>query len=63
MKKIGKKLKNLRGNKSQKEVAEALGLQPSAISMYENDERIPRDEIKIKLARYYNKSVEDIFFE
>jgi len=33
-----------------------------AISSYENGERIPRDEIKIALARYYEATVEQIFF-
>ncbi|MEI3515823.1 MAG: helix-turn-helix transcriptional regulator [Clostridia bacterium] len=53
----------LRGKRSQEEVATAVGISKSALSMYENGERIPRDEIKIRLARYYNESVESIFFE
>lgn len=59
---IGKKLIALRGNKSQVEVSGALGISPSALSMYETGERVPRDEIKIKIADYYNQSVESIFF-
>lgn len=59
---IAEKLIALRGKKSRKEVAKALGLSISAISMYENGERIPRDSIKIKIANYYNKSVQEIFF-
>ena len=30
--------------------------------MYEAGERVPRDEIKIKLAKFYNRSVSYIFF-
>nr|WP_243134131.1 hypothetical protein [Ruthenibacterium lactatiformans] len=30
--------------------------------MYERGERVPRDEIKIRIVRFYNCSVEDIFF-
>ena len=30
--------------------------------MYENDQRVPRDSIKVKLAGYYKKSVQSIFF-
>ena len=60
---IGKKLKALRGSKSHKEVAEALKLGASTISMYENCERIPRDGIKIKIAEYYNKTVQEIFYD
>ena len=59
---IAEKLIALRGKKSREEVAKALGLSISAISMYENGERIPRDSIQIKIANYYNKSVQEIFF-
>ena len=55
-------LTELRGRKSQKEVADALGISVSALSMYENGERIPRDNIKIRLANYYQKNISDIFF-
>lgn len=61
--KIGEKLISLRGNKSQTEVAEAVGISKSAISMYESGERTPRDETKVKLAKYYNKTVGEIFFD
>lgn len=61
--KIGKKLSNLRGDKSQEEVAKAVGISSSALSMYECGERIPRDVIKVKLASYYNQSVQAIFFD
>lgn len=60
--KIGKRLTQLRGTKTQEEVSNAIGISTSALSMYENGERIPRDEIKIKLAKYYKKSVQSLFF-
>lgn len=60
--KVAKKLVKLRGKRSQEEVATAVGISTSALSMYENGERVPRDEIKIRLARYYGKSVESLFF-
>lgn len=60
--KIAKNLITLRGNKSLKEVAEANGISISALSMYEAGNRIPRDEIKVRLAKYYGTTVEDIFF-
>lgn len=56
-------LKRLRGNKTQEEVAKAVGITISSISMYENGERVPRDEIKRKLADYYGKTVQYIFFK
>ncbi len=59
---IGKKLTALRGDSSQEEVAKAVGISVSALSMYETGNRIPRDEIKVKLARYYKSTVEAIFF-
>ena len=60
---IGKRLVELRGERTQEEVAKGVGLSLSAIGMYERGERIPRDEIKIRLANYYNKSVQQIFFD
>lgn len=60
--KIGKRLAKLRGEKSQREVAEAIGVEPMAISYYESGQRMPRDEIKIKIAEYYGTTVYAIFF-
>ncbi len=59
---IASKLIFLRGEKSREEVARAVGISVSALSMYENGERIPRDEIKIRLSKYYGQSVQEIFF-
>lgn len=62
---IGERLARLRSaaQKTGDEVAKACGISRSALTMYETGVRIPRDEIKVKLARYYNVSVEKIFFE
>jgi transcriptional regulator with XRE-family HTH domain len=60
---IGERLKTLRGDKTQKEVADALDLTVGAISQYENGLRIPSDAIKMRIARYYGVSVQEIFFE
>lgn len=59
---IGEKLVALRENRSQKEVAEAINVSQSALSMYEKDERVPRDEIKVRLSNYYGVSVQALFF-
>ena len=59
---ISEKLVHLRGEQSRENVAEALGISLSTLQMYENGQRIPRDETKIKIARYYKSNVEDIFF-
>lgn len=58
----GQKLKALRGDKTQKEVAEDLKITKSALAMYEKDKRVPRDEIKIRLAEYYGETVQSLFF-
>lgn len=59
---IGMKLRALRGNRPQKKVADDLEITKSALSMYEKDRRVPRDEVKIRIAAYYNVSVADIFY-
>ena len=61
-KSIGEKLRQLRGKRSRSEVAKAVGVSTSSIAMYELDERIPRDDVKVKLAKFFGKSVSDIFF-
>ena len=58
---MNEKLIELRGNRSQEEVAKALGISVSALSMYEQGNRIPRDEIKIRMAKYYGISIDDLF--
>ncbi len=60
--KIAERLIKLRGNRTQAEVAQAIGVTPSAYSMYETGERIPRDEIKKRIAEYFKRSVNTIFF-
>lgn len=60
---IGKRLVELRGEKKQDEVAKAVDISVSALSMYECGERIPRDDIKVRLANYFDKSVQFIFFD
>lgn len=59
---IGKKLKELRGNRTTAEIAEMVGISDSALKMYETDERVPRDGIKVKLAAIYGVSVGSLFF-
>lgn len=60
---FGKKIMLLRGNKTQDETAKALGIATSTLAMYETEKRVPRDEIKIRIAKYFNKTVQEIFFE
>ncbi len=60
---IGMKLRALRGNATIETVSNSIGISASALTMYELGQRIPRDEIKIKLASYYNVRVDDLFFD
>lgn len=61
---VGERLQELRvaKGKSRAEVANAVGVSYSAIAMYERGERTPTDSTKVKLAKYYGKSVAYIFF-
>ncbi|MGO4979164.1 transcriptional regulator [Bacillus paralicheniformis] len=59
---IARRLVILRAEKPRTQVANDLGISVSALQMYENGHRIPRDEIKVRLASYYNKTVQEIFF-
>ena len=60
-----KKLRELRmaKNKSAAEVAKEINISPSALLMYEAGNRIPRDNIKIKLANYYDQPIGALFFD
>lgn len=62
-KQIGKDLTMLRGETPRAAVAKAIGISNSAIQMYENGERIPRDETKVALAAYYNTTVGWLFYD
>ena len=59
---IGEKLVELRGKKTQEEVSTALGISGSTLSMYERGERIPRDNIKIRISAYYQEPIHKIFY-
>ncbi len=60
---IGRKLLHLRGRLSREEVASNLQISVSALQMYENGRRVPRDDIKVKLADYYGVTVQSLFYE
>ena len=59
---IAERLVLARGDIPRETVANAIGVSVSAIAMYENGARVPRDEVKIKLADYYKTSVQELFF-
>ena len=59
---IGNRLRELRGSRTQRDVAAAVGITTSSYAMYERDERTPRDEVKARLAKFYNVTVQELFF-
>lgn len=60
---VGKRLVELRGKKTQDEVSKGIGVTSQALSNYELGLRLPRDSIKKRIASYYGKSVQEIFFD
>lgn len=56
----GNRIKLLREEKKirQDELAKVLSISPSAVGMYERDEREPNDEITLKLAEYFGVSTD-----
>lgn len=61
-KRIAQKLVELRGTRTREEVAAAVGVTYNAIQAYELGVRVPKDSIKLKLAKYYNTTVDALFF-
>ena len=57
---LGSRIKGLREQHrlSQKELAECLNVNSSTLSQYESDKRIPSDDIKIRIANYFNVSTD-----
>lgn len=62
---VGARLKSIRQKLglSQAEFAQTLGIAQSAVAMYETGERIPRDEVKKKIANMAGSKIDPIFFE
>lgn len=57
---ISKRLKSLREDKdmSQKDLANAIGVSPSTIGMYESDKRTPDSEMLNRIADFFQVSVD-----
>lgn len=56
----GKRLRQLREEKKlkQEELANILSISASAIGMYERNLREPDDELKLKISKYFNCSID-----
>lgn len=62
--KMAEKLSELRkqSGKTLEVAAKDLGISVSALSAYENGDRVPRDKVKARIAAYYKKPLTTIFF-
>lgn len=60
---IGERLRALRGDRTLAEVADALGVSSMAVSLWENGKRIPSDEAKTRIAKYYGVTITSIFYD
>ena len=56
-------LKILRGAKTQKEIADKLGITTSHYGFIENGDRLPSLKVAKRIADFFDKKIEDIFFD
>ena len=59
---MGQQLRSLRGSLTVQEMADILHITKSSLVKYERGERVPRDEVKIRIAQYFGVSLESLFF-
>ena len=57
------KLAELRGSMTQEELAKELNVSCSSLGKYERGERTPRDNVKRRIAAYFVKTVQEIFYD
>lgn len=62
MKSVADRLVKARGKEPRAVVCAAVGISASALRMYETGQRIPRDNIKVKLAEHYKTDVQTLFY-
>lgn len=63
-KEIGNRIRDLReeAGQSKRFLARAIGVSYTSVCSYEYGDRVPSDDVKIKLARHFKRSVGEIFF-
>lgn len=61
---MARNLVSLRKKKgeTQEVVASNLNISSSSLAQYETGQKVPRDDVKIRIASYYETTVQDIFF-
>lgn len=52
----------LRGDRTQKEIAEKVGIPVSTYAMIETGRRFPRHKLALSLAQFYGVTVDFLFF-
>lgn len=60
---VTNRCKELRGKRTQTDIAEFLGITQQQYSNIENDKKPPKIQICIKLAKIFNKPIDYIFPE
>ena len=60
---IGNRLRTLRGKRPRAEVCDYLGVSENALYNWERGYRSPSDSMKVKIAFYYGKTVQELFFD
>ena len=60
--KIGNRLKALRGDKTIRSVAREMGIGETALKNYEHGYRVPNDQAKEIIARYYGQTIDGLFY-
>lgn len=56
------KLLRIQNGVTQRELAYELGVKPSTVSMIENGTNLPSLELAYKIANYFGKSIEEVFY-
>ena len=64
MKTVAERIKEARLEKgyTQTDLAVICDISVSAVQMYEIGQRVPRDQVKVKIAEALGKPVQDLFF-
>lgn len=56
------RIERRRLKESQADAAKAIGVTPASYASYETGERVPRDDVKIRIAEHFSKTVGELFF-
>ena len=62
-KRMGEKLRKLRGERTLMDGSRDLGISDAALCAYELGQRIPRDDTKIRIAKYYETTVSELIYD